>query len=637
MLVVAVCAAGATPAAAQPAPEPGADDPSASVPVVAVLVDDFDWSRAPEQLGQWARASSAMRTATSTVLGADAWLSIGKGGRSRSLGWARRVGLVSTVPGGFVAEEWDALEAADRRSGYEGYPGSFGEALKELGAGFEFVTDRPSTAVIVADRSGQVARGRLGGAAEVGASLAAGAEVVVASTSNPDTVPAFLAVADGTCVVVASSSSPEEAMHLGVLATSPECELGDDGLRSSSTRKDGYVAVIDVAPTVLTLAGLPVPSSMIGHPVEPSAGVSLAALVEQDRVARRAVAVGPSFVFVFICVFVAAAAVTLWRRRLPHAASMWLASVPLGSFLISLVPWWDHGPWMAPLAAGGFAAVVAAVASVGAGAFARGSRHVALAVVAASTAAVLAADAAFGGSLQFNNPLGNSPINAGRFSGMGNVAFGFVLAGAVVAAAVALGRHGTRALPWVLLGSALVVAADGSPSLGADVGGVLALVPALGIVVTCYRTGGLPLRRLAMLGAGAAVLLALFALYDLAQPKGSQTHLAGWLSGENPAGALSRKLDAMLGSFERSRLRWFPILPLLVLIRERRRFWTTGWLRAAMLGLGAGAVVGTLVNDSGVGVLAAVLAVGWPLAMGLAEPEALDAPVPAEAPVPTPG
>jgi hypothetical protein len=603
--------------------------------VVALLVDGLDWSKAPDQLGSWARASSAMRTRTSSLLDADAWMSISKGGRTVSLGWTRRVGDVVPEGDGFVVEDWDALEAADRLSGYEGAPGTFGEALAPLGAAWVFVTDRPETAVMVADRSGVVPRARVGGAAEVDAALAGGADLVIASTANPDTVPAFLAAAEDACVVVASSSSPQDRMHLGVFAASPQCGLGDAGLRSASTRKDGYVAVIDIAPTVLSLVGLPIPSTMIGKPVVPSDGATLGGLIEQDRVALRTIDAGPSFIACFITVFVAGALWALYKRRLPFTVAMWLSAVPVASFLISFVPWWDHGPWMAPAAASLFAAAVAGVSWLVAAAFAGGSRRVALGVVGGLTAAILSIDASSGGWLQFNNPFGNSPINAGRFSGMGNVAFGFVLAGTVVAAAVALGRGGRRAMPWVILGSVLAVAADGLPSAGADVGGVLALVPAVGIVVIAYRSGGLPVKRLALLVVGAGALLALFALYDLSQPKGGQTHLASWLSGDDPLGAIHRKFDAMLGSFQRSRLRFVPVLPLIVMIREHRRFRTTTWLQSMVLGLAAGGIVGTLVNDSGVAVLAAVVAVGWPLAMGLAEPEAQGAPVPAAEPVPT--
>ncbi len=631
---VALIAVGpwAAAAAAQPAPDPATADPSASAPVVAVLVDGLDWSRAPDQLGEWATASSAMRTRTSSMLDADAWMSISKGGRTVSLGWTRRVGTVVPTDEGFVAEDWDALLAVDRLSGYEGQPGTFGEALATLGSAWAFITDRAETAVIVADRQGVVPRGSIGGAAEVGEALASGVEVVVASTANPDTVPAFLAAAEGACVVVASTSSPQDRMHLGVMATSPECGLGVDGLRSASTRKDGYVAVIDIAPTVLSLADVTVPSTMIGRAVVPSEGTTLAGLVEADRVALATIDAGPSFVACFIWVNVAAAAWALYRRRLPHLLAAWLAAVPVGSFLISFVPWWDHGPWMAPLAAALFAAAVAGVGVGVAHLAAGGSRRVAIGVVAGITAGVLSLDAATGGVLQFNHPLGNSPINAGRFSGMGNVAFGFVLAGAVVAAGVALGRRGMRALPFVAVGAVLVVAADGLPSAGADVGGVLALVPAIGIVLTCFRTGGLPLRRLAVLVGAGGLLLGLFALYDLSQPEGGQTHLAAWLTGDDPLGAIRRKFEAMLNSFRYSRLRFFPVLPLLVLAREHRAWRAEPWLLATVMGLGAGAVVGTLVNDSGVAVLAAVVAVAWPALMGLVRHEQV--PTPADVPDP---
>src|SRR5206468_7447442 len=52
-----------------------------------------------------------------------------------------------------------------------------------------------------------------------------------------------------------------------LLATMPGHSGGLGGLSSGTTRRDGVVANIDVAPTVLTELGLPVPDEMLGEPI----------------------------------------------------------------------------------------------------------------------------------------------------------------------------------------------------------------------------------------------------------------------------------------------------------------------------------------------------------------------------------
>jgi len=87
-----------------------------------------------------------------------------------------------------------------------------------------------------------------------------------------------------------------------------------------------------------------------------------------------------------------------------------------------------------------------------------------------------------GSPLQFNGALGYSPEVAGRFIGFGNAGFAVFGASALFLACLvaARGGRGARAVALAILAGAVLL--DGAPVWGADVGGVLALVPAFGLV-----------------------------------------------------------------------------------------------------------------------------------------------------------
>ena len=85
---------------------------------------------------------------------------------------------------------------------------------------------------------------------------------------------------------------------------------------------------------------------------------------------------------------------------------------------------------------------------------ARGSRplrwrpRICFGLIAAATALVLVGDAVHGGTLELDAPFGNSPTVAGRFSGIGNIAFGFSMGAILVGlrARAALGSPAGDAL-----------------------------------------------------------------------------------------------------------------------------------------------------------------------------------------------
>ena len=86
-----------------------------------------------------------------------------------------------------------------------------------------------------------------------------------------------------------------------------------------------------------------------------------------------------------------------------------------------------------------------------------------------------------GAPLQLNTLFGYSTAVAGRFAGLGNLAFGFFAAATLLLAIAAFeGLPRRWALPAAYGVLVLGVLVDGLPMLGGDVGGVLAMVPAFG-------------------------------------------------------------------------------------------------------------------------------------------------------------
>ena len=341
-------------------------------------------------------------------------------------------------------------------------------------------------------------------------------------------------------VVGLSEAEGEDTARLHVaIAAGPGFAPG--ALRSASTRRAPYVQLVDVAPTVLDLLGLPVPDAMAGQPWRSTGeAVSVAQLQDRALLAVEQKAVTVPF-FVAFLVALAALLVAVRRRRdLLELVALGGVGAVAGAYLAGLVPWWrSPAPLLTLLAV----AVLVGAAVAGLATRARGP------VAAAGTACgvltlVLVADLYTGAHLQVSSVAGYSPLVAGRFAGLGNVAFGVLAAGALLATAALVRRPEVVALVAVV-----VVAADGAPAWGSDVGGVLALVPAF--VLLGLRTAGRRLSpvRLVLSGLAAVAVVAGFALADLARSPADRTHLGRFAQdvADGTAGTLlRRKADAVL-------------------------------------------------------------------------------------------
>ena len=285
-------------------------------------------------------------------------------------------------------------------------------------------------------------------------------------------------------------------------------------------------------------------------------------------------------------------------------------------------------------------------------------------LVAAAIPLAWLVDAAAGAPLAFNNPLGMNAVVAGRFYGVSNTAFALV-AGALVVVIAGVwevlggGRRNALLVTALLGGAALLV--DGTPQLGADVGGALTLVPTLAFLAAGLAGLRLSWRRWLAIGAATVLVVGGFAVVDLLRP-GGPTHLgrfARQVADGSAAGVLGRKAYALVGPFVTKPVMAAALACAVVIVvaalwwgRRQVRAWRSGtspyawlapaahgdiprvggqesgsptrgmspsarWVTTALKSLGVLTLVAVLVNDSGVTMAGFILAAAAPALLAL--------------------
>lgn len=445
-------------------------------------------------------------------------------------------------------------------------------------------------------------------------------------------------------LLAVSPTSPwwDRDVHLGVaIANGPGFEAGTD-LVSASTRQEGIVTLPDIAPTILASLEVARPSSMLGREIRPVATTDdrIAAAIELDdeSVFAHALQADISTGFVIIQVVVYALTFLFLTRRKPFQsvsakASQWLeigalaiVAFPLVSYAQSPIPAHELG-------VGGFIALLLALdALVVVLVMKTLSRPLdRLHALVATTVGLLVIDLLLGTDLQLNAVWGNDPIVAGRFTGLGNIAFTVLGTSSLLTGAMLVHRwpNDRRVFVMVIGLFALTVVVDGAPSLGSDVGGVLALVPALGITAMLLA-GRRPTLRAAVISAVAALaILGLFLLVDLSRPSPERTHLGQLYERVTDGGAgalwdaVERKVATNIRVF-RSTIWTYLMPPALVvmawLLRRPQGRWKAvaeryPRLRAGLIGGLLLGVLGFAVNDSGIVVPAMTMTYLVPLAL----------------------
>lgn len=397
-------------------------------------------------------------------------------------------------------------------------------------------------------------------------------------------------------------------------------------LASPTVRRPDLVTLTDIGPTVLEAFEIERPSGMTGQALRQRAGTLDRDRLERlDELARGREATYFRMTITFIALQALLHLVTwvllLAGRMRPGAAAtvrfltLVGAAWPLSTYLVRVVPeLMSLGP-VTHLAPWPVAAAVAAAAS-------RLRRHplAPLTAVAAATAAVIVVDLATGAHLQIASILGTAPHTTYRFNGLGNVGFAVLSSAAVIAVAVHVDAAARRREALVTAACALgvVTAADVAPWMGADVGGMLTLVPSFGLTLVALSGRRIRFRSLLVAAAVAVVGLAVVTGLDLLRPPEARTHLARFLTetvADGDLGAtVGRRWAANTRMFTQSAWTW-AVPPLAAGFtwaiarsgRLRRLAPMARGTRVGVLAALAVGVVGWLLNDSGVVVTALVL------------------------------
>jgi hypothetical protein len=421
-------------------------------------------------------------------------------------------------------------------------------------------------------------------------------------------------------------------------------------LTSPTTRRGGIIALTDVGPGILRLLGLPEPESMTGQPFRAVAGPAPNPARREQLFRLQAAALfhgrWVNRFFVLSLVFQLALYLFAWlrlpwgprseatggslsagkvrsRAGVVRAVALAFMALPLATLVVRALDaelWDTWGP-----AAVMVATCAATVALAVRGPWRRWPSGPP-AFVCALTGAVIVADLLTGSRVQMSSLIGYSPIVAGRFFGVGNLVFAVLGTSAmlvVAAAAARLPRWGPALVAAVGL---VVVVAEGAPVFGADFGGILALVPAfgvLGVFVSGRRISWPKVVVLALVAAAGAFAVGFL---DSLRPPEAQTHIGRFfarLMGGGP-GAVSEILARKVAT------NWTVLthnvlslsVPTAVAFVALVLMRPSGRLRRALKeepglkwGLEASAIVNLLgfaVNDSGIAITAMGIALAVP-------------------------
>ena len=520
--------------------------------------------------------------------------------------------------------------------------------------------------------------GQIGGIERTVASAIDGRLARIVAELPSDTL--LLVTSPGAAIAPGPGSEPAGPPHLMTVVVSGP-GFADGLLDSSSTRRPGIVTLTDLTPTVAGWLGRPVPAGTIGARVGRTSRGSLAptigALLGRDTAEQVWLATHGWFFLGYGLADVLAfglPALIFWgagddrrraRARCWRIAGALAVAVPLGGYLANLLPWWRlaHPAWWLYGLTIGWTLVVAATALVVPVASAGRGRRDPLApfgLICLATLAVLGLDAMTGSRLQPEAPFGLSLLVSGRYYGIGNDVLGVYCVSALAGAAW-LGRALPRrpaAVMWAV--GLFAVVALGWPGFGAKVGGTIALVPCLVLlVVSAAGRGGAGDSPAAGPAAGQAAgsgrvqaggrkhrwrwavpialsgvaLFALFALVSYFFPAAGRSDIgtfAGNLLRGNGGGLIERKASSNVGTLTVGAARW--LIPVAA-VAAAVALWRPSALRLRTLSAAFASapavrtlawlcwlvlMTGWLVDDSGVIVPAAALPFAVPLVVSIA-------------------
>ena len=584
---------------------------------------------------------------------ADMFVTLGAGTRSvtaRGDGGCRQVSAVTiecATAAAVIGRNHDAL--------YGSKPFTLGTVLSQHGIDRHFVGECSSgcvAALSLADVDGQLATsGRNFESALRRSTADQRSSVMLADFASPaaleraltDDARTRLQAAD--LLVLVSPAVAGGAPSLSMFALGSALNRGSF-VASPTTRREGLVQMIDVAPTVLAALNIDAPEPMEGrriHDGESFGSIQralseLRAVNRQSRQRDRMIGGGVATLATLEILLSALLMLVVVSRKylstlvaghrrvldgsLQHISIVAFAYIP-ATLMINLFPLDRGGHWLfwSTLAAATF--VLAAISWLPIA----GKRRPLIAI-SCITAAVLILDGITGTHLSYNSIFGFSATAGNRFAGYGNSTFAFLAASCFVVAAVIDRR-------WlVMAGLGAVGLLVVLPPFGSDIGGAITMAAAtVAFIVVRYGVALISRTGLSMIG-GIAFVGAAIGIVDARRPSASQTHLGRFIDsvsaqgGSNFSLMLHRKWIAAQHELLHSVATFtVPIVAALIVDAwlcvapdTRGRLTTVVARKATAISIGVVAVVGSLINDSGIKVAMAAFGVAVPALVWLFVP-----------------
>ncbi len=384
-------------------------------------------------------------------------------------------------------------------------------------------------------------------------------------------------------VIVTSLADATDTAALGFFAMGNATALGTSGFATTeSTRHMGLIQIFDVSAHILahTAQDSQALTSSLGARIEEARVASADEVVSRlTDEAARSQAVRPligSFYLglgILVIILFSVAMKEWWkpqadqdtkegkarthrRLRLLTHMSAWVASLPVASFLVNLMPWWRFERPGAGLFAG--IAVISCIIAGCALALARFLPAAPYILIGGISALTLLVDVLCGTDskypLQFSSLLGSQPQVGGRFYGFSNAPFALFTAALLIMATPMAQALRIRCGRIAALLSLVFIAGvgayvDGAPSLGADFGGPPALV--VGFLILAFLVWGVRLAfsRFVFVCALGIAGVGVFCYIDYLKPPTQRSHLGRFVESLNNGEALntvSRKLSDLV-------------------------------------------------------------------------------------------
>jgi len=307
--------------------------------------------------------------------------------------------------------------------------------------------------------------------------------------------------------------------------------FGRGNLISNTTRREGIVTTIDIAPTILSIMGLQKPINMSG-----SSLYSIPIKVDEkglDSFNQSAVGIKGTrrtavlaYIYIQLAICLLAALVLAFRKMLNHATVTLLETLIFATMAYPLLSFYTTK--FASLADKGFIVTLLTLAAslVFASILMIMRKNVLNPIIGitAIIVGVLSIDALVGAPSFINSIFGYDPIRGARFYGIGNEGMAILIANTLLLFGMLLEKYRNKwAIPTGLLLCLVITFIIGFPKIGANTGGTITAVFAFTVMLLLTVKSRLTVKDILVAFLAVVLVLGGFVAYDVLH--GAATHM----------------------------------------------------------------------------------------------------------------